>query len=78
MSDPEEWYDDDIVAEMLLEFEVAHLKSKISRSDAAWKEVCALAQQNGPDYFYKPVCPYTLLDIFNRMEMDFLRIEGKA
>jgi hypothetical protein len=76
VSEPEEWYDDDIVAEMHLQLEVANLKSRVSRYESAWKEVCALAQQNGPHGFLNPVNPYALLDIFNRMKMDLLQLEG--
>ena len=52
---------------------------KLYRSDQAWTEVCKIAQEHDPETgFYKKVDPYKILDIFNRMKMDFLKIDGKV
>ena len=52
---------------------------KLYRSDQAWAEVCRLVQECDPETgFYKKVDPHKILDIFNRMKMDFLRLDGKA
>ena len=52
---------------------------KLYRSDQAWAEVCRLAQRHDPEtWFYGKVDPYKVLDIFNRMKMDFLKIDGKV
>ena len=53
--------------------------SKLYRSDQAWKEVCKIAQEHDPETgFYRKVDPLKILDIFNRMKMDFLKIDGKV
>ena len=52
---------------------------KLYRSDLAWAEVCKLVQEHDPETgFYGKVDPYNVLDIFNRMMMDFLKIDGRA
>ena len=52
---------------------------KLYRSDQAWAEVCRLVQLHDSETgFYGKVDPYRVLDIFNRMKMDFLKIDGKA
>lgn len=52
---------------------------KLHRSMVAWQQVCHLAQVHDEKTgHYKMVDPYELLDIFNRMMMDHLRIDGKV
>jgi hypothetical protein len=52
---------------------------KLYRSNRAWEEVCKIAQEHDPETgFNKKVDPLKILDIFNRMKMDFLKIDGKV
>ena len=50
---------------------------KLYRSDMAWREVCMLAQVTSKDGFYERVDPLKILDVFNRMHTDHLKIDGK-
>ena len=52
---------------------------KLNRSREAWREACLLAQVHDKKTgLYAPIDNYALLDIFNRMMTDFLRIDNKA
>ena len=52
---------------------------KLYASEKAWKELCLLAQLHDPNSgHYAPLCNYQVLSIFNRMRLEFLRIDGRA